>query len=145
MNHKQGELTYPFHLAFPVSDLEKTKWFYGDVLQCEIGRSSTRWVDFNFFGHQLSAHLRPEEINDSYTNPVDGHNVPVRHFGVILDVDKWNILKKRLEDLKISFIIEPYTRFKGKPGEQSTLFIKDPSGNALEFKAFRNWDMIFEK
>jgi len=145
MNYKPDELSYPFHLAFPVADLEKTIWFYGDVLECEIGRRSTRWVDFNFFGHQLSAHLRPDELSDTHKNPVDGHNVPVRHFGVILDMDRWNILKKRLEDLKISFIIEPYTRFKGKPGEQSTMFIKDPSGNALEFKAFRNWDMIFEK
>ena len=132
----------PFHLAFPVSDIKETKKWYTQILGCSLGREAERWVDFNFFGHQISAHL--SEISDSIThNEVDRKQIPSRHFGIILAPSDWNALSKRLTDLKINFKIEPYTRFKGKKGEQSTLFIEDPSGNYLEFKSFKNDDMIF--
>lgn len=133
----------PFHLAFPVNDLEETRKFYTEVLGCTIGRSSTDWIDFDFFGHQLSAHLRPDEVKRSLANHVDGKNVPVRHWGVILKMEDWKNLAKKLEALHVEFIIEPYTRFKGQVGEQSTMFFLDPSGNALEFKAFGNDASIF--
>ncbi|MEM9337525.1 MAG: VOC family protein [Bacteroidota bacterium] len=134
----------PFHLAIPVSDLHQTRSFYRDVLRFEEGRSSESWVDFNFYGHQFVIHLS-EEAKSSSSNPVDGHQVPVPHFGVILEWEDWEELAERLKNHKIDFIIEPYVRFKGEIGEQATLFFLDPSGNALEFKAFKNDSQIFEK
>ncbi len=133
----------PFHLAFPVADLDGTLHFYRDVLGCETGRSSDTWIDFNFWGHQVVAHLSPEEAGKSSTNKVDGHDVPAKHFGVILEWEDWEALANRLKEHGIEFIIEPYVRFEGKPGEQATMFFTDPSGNALEFKAFRNEEQIF--
>ena len=133
-----------FHLAFPVKDLQQTIEFYGQLLHCQIGRQSDRWVDFDFFGHQLTAHLRPEEIGKPVaTNPVDNHEVPVRHFGAILPWEEWHELADRLKKQKVSFIIEPYIRFKGEPGEQATMFFTDPSGNALEFKSFKDESRVF--
>ncbi len=133
----------PFHVAFPVRDLQETRSFYETVLGCKIGRSAERWVDFDMFGHQMSAHLRPSELRAAETNPVDGKNVPVRHWGVILAWDEWHQLADRLKEHKVEFIIEPYVRFKGEPGEQATMFFLDPSGNALEFKSFRDDADIF--
>jgi extradiol dioxygenase family protein len=135
----------PFHLAFPVADLDKTLQFYRDVLGCETGRSSDNWIDFNFWGHQVVAHLSLDEAGKSKTNHVDGHQVPANHFGLILDWDAWETLANRLKEAKVEFIIEPYVRFEGEPGEQATMFFTDPSGNALEFKAFRNKEQIFAK
>jgi len=133
----------PFHLAFPITDIEKTKHFYGVILGCKQGRSAPKWVDFNFFGHQISAHL--VEINDQPpTNPVDGDNVPVRHFGAILDWKTWEGLAERFNQYNYCFRIEPKIRFQGMLGEQGTFFIDDPSGNSLEFKTFRNFNDIFE-
>ena len=136
----------PFHLAIPVHNLEACRSFYRDTLGCEEGRSDTHWVDFNFFGHQMVIHYKPKEDNQElHTNPVDGHDVPVPHFGVVLD---WDVFQKFAEDLKsknIEFVIEPYIRFKGKPGEQATMFFYDPSGNALEFKAFKDISRLFAK
>lgn len=133
----------PFHLAFPVSDLEETLAFYRDLLGCKTGRSSDRWIDFNFWGHQVVAHLNPAEAGKSGSNEVDGHQVPVKHFGVILEWEEWHELADRLKGEEIDFVIEPHIRFEGKPGEQATMFFKDPSGNALEFKAFRDKGQIF--
>ncbi|NRA51437.1 MAG: VOC family protein [Phaeodactylibacter sp.] len=133
----------PFHLAFPVSDLEATRQFYEGTLGCSIGRTSERWMDFNFFGHQLSAHLTDERPSDPMTNPVDGKSVPVRHFGVILEMKDWEALAAKLKAAGTDFVIEPYIRFKGAPGEQATMFFLDPSGNALEFKAFGDKSKIF--
>lgn len=134
----------PFHLAIPVDDLEKCRNFYRDVLKCKEGRSTDHWVDFNFFGHQLVLHYQESsEVQRRENNPVDGKEVPVPHFGVVLD---WEVFKEFSEDLKkqkVSFIISPYLRFEGKPGEQMTMFFKDPSGNALEFKAFKHIDQLF--
>ena len=136
------KLLRPFHLAFPVSNIKETKKWYTETLGCSIGRESERWIDFNFFGHQISAHL--SESSDSIThNEVDSKQIPSKHFGIILTPSDWNALSKRLTDLKINFKIEPYTRLKGERGEQSTLFIEDPSGNCLEFKSFKNDEMIF--
>jgi len=135
----------PFHLAFPVKNISETRTFYRDVLGCETGRSSDEWIDFNFWGHQVVAHLSPDEAGKSNKNDVDGHQVPVKHFGVILDWEEWHDLADKLKGKNISFIIEPYIRFKNKPGEQATMFFTDPSGNALEFKAFRDERQIFAK
>lgn len=136
----------PFHLAIPVSDLQEARIFYRDVLGCEEGRSSDHWVDFNFFGHQLVIHYKePSEEKTVASNPVDGKDVPIPHFGVVLDWDTFQRFSDELESKQISFIIEPYIRFEGKVGEQATMFFKDPSGNALEFKAFRNMDQLFAK
>ncbi|HER40088.1 MAG TPA: glyoxalase [Salinimicrobium catena] len=136
----------PFHLAIPVSDLEEARIFYRDVLGCEEGRSSDHWVDFNFFGHQLVIHYKePSEEKTAASNPVDGKDVPIPHFGVVLDWDTFQRFSDELESKQISFVIEPYIRFEGKVGEQATMFFKDPSGNALEFKAFRNMDQLFAK
>ena len=136
--------TRPFHLAFPIKNIEETKSWYTNILGCSIGRESERWIDFNFFGHQISAHL--SEKSDLTThNKVDNQEVPSRHFGVILTPSDWGILAKRLTDLETDFIIEPYTRFEGEKGEQSTFFIKDPSDNYLEFKSFKNDAMIFAR
>lgn len=135
----------PFHLAFPVRDLTEARAFYGDLLGCPEGRSSNEWVDFNFFGHQIVTHLSPEECGDTLTNNVDDHNVPVRHFGAVLDMGVWENLAKKLQDAGTKFVIEPYVRFKGEVGEQATMFFLDPSGNALEFKAFKNIESLFAK
>ena len=135
----------PFHLAFPVKNIASTKFFYKEVLGCEIGREDKKWVDFNFFGHQLSAHLKPDELKKTKENPVDGKSVPVRHFGVILPWEKWQLLSKKLIKINTEFIIEPYVRFEGEVGEQATMFFLDPSGNALEFKSFKDSSQIFAK
>lgn len=135
----------PFHLAFPVKDLEETRTFYRDILGCSTGRSSDKWIDFNFWGHQVVAHLSPDEAGKSSTNEVDGHAVPAKHFGAILEWDEWHALADRLKDADVDFVIEPYIRFEGEPGEQATMFFLDPSGNALEFKAFKDKKQIFAK
>ena len=132
----------PFHLAFPVDNLEKTREFYTKILGCNEGRSSDRWIDFDMYGHQVVAHL-VDELDQVATNAVDGDDVPSSHFGVILEMEQWNQLADNLVKLGIEFIIEPHIRFKGEPGEQATMFFLDPCGNALEFKAFRSDDMIF--
>jgi extradiol dioxygenase family protein len=134
-----------FHLAFPVRDLAEARSFYGDLLGCPEGRSSDEWVDFDFHGHQIVAHLAPEETGRSDTNAVDEKEVPVRHFGLILDLPEWEALAERLKGAGVRFVIEPYVRFKGQPGEQATMFFLDPSGNALEFKAFADDRMVFAK
>jgi extradiol dioxygenase family protein len=129
----------PFHLAIPVQDLAKARAFYGGLLGCPEGRSASRWVDFNFYGHQLVCHLAPLKpglADAGHHNPVDGHDVPVPHFGVVLDRATWETLAERLQDAGIEFLIEPHVRFRGLTGEQATMFFLDPSGNALEFKAF---------
>lgn len=132
-----------FHLAFPVTDLDATRRFYRDVLGCEQGRDSDRWIDFNFHGHQITAHLRAGESGDATANAVDGDQVPVPHFGLILDWDDWHDLAERLREAGTEFIIEPRIRFAGEIGEQATMFLRDPSGNALEFKAFRDSGQVF--
>tara|TARA_B100001750_G_C15320326_1_gene501874 strand:+ start:423 stop:848 length:426 start_codon:yes stop_codon:yes gene_type:complete len=134
----------PFHLAFPVVSITKTIDWYIKILGCTIGRKSENWVDFNFFGHQISAHKVKEKNTNADTNPVDGHNVPSRHFGIVLKMNQWDQLCNKMIDSNIRFIIEPNTRFKGEKGEQATFFIQDPSGNVLEFKTFKNDSMIFE-
>ena len=137
----------PFHLAVPVSNIEEARSFYRDVLECEEGRSSEHWVDFNLFGHQFVIHYKPpvESEKGLHHNPVDGHDVPVPHFGVVLDWDAFHDLAEKLKKRNIQFIIEPYIRFKGQVGEQATMFFKDPSGNALEFKSFKDMSQIFAK
>ena len=132
----------PFHLAFPVDDLEKTREFYINILGCREGRSSDRWIDFDMYGHQVVAHLI-DKVESVQTNPVDGDDVPASHFGVILDMEDWESLSERLKSSGMNFIIEPHIRFKGEAGEQATMFFLDPCGNALEFKAFKNDGMIF--
>jgi extradiol dioxygenase family protein len=134
-----------FHLAFPVRDIAETRRFYGDLIGCPEGRSSANWVDFDFYGHQLVAHLAPDECGHKSTSEVDGHDVPVRHFGAILALPEWEALAARLREAKIAFVIEPYIRFKGEPGEQATMFFLDPSGNALEFKSFADLSQVFAK
>jgi extradiol dioxygenase family protein len=134
----------PFHLAFPVTSLAKAREFYGDLLGCPEGRSSEDWVDFNFYGHQIVAHLAPDSGHRD-TNIVDGDNVPVRHFGAVLPMQEWEKLAGRLKAAKTSFIIEPHIRFKGQPGEQATMFFLDPCGNAIEFKAFEDPRNLFAK
>lgn len=134
----------PFHLAFPVHDLDAARAFWGGLMGCREGRSSDSWVDFDFYGHQIVAHhvpgmTRSEEAN----NPVDGHGVPVPHFGVVLAMADWEALAQRLRDAGVAFGIEPYIRFAGQPGEQATMFFRDPSGNAIEMKAFADLDSLF--
>ena len=135
----------PFHLAFPVSNLEKTRDFYQNTLGCSIGRKAERWIDFNFFGHQISAHLRPEEQTGPKTNSVDGDAVPVRHFGVVLPWEQWEQVAAQLQSQNYPFRIEPKVRFKGQVGEQGTFFVDDPSGNCLEFKSFRDISNLFAR
>lgn len=137
----------PFHLAFPVQDLDAARAFYGGLLGCPEGRSDTRWIDFDLFGHQIVAHLvdGPPAARWAPTNPVDGHDVPVPHFGAVLPWDEWHALARRLETAGVAFEIGPTIRFPGKPGEQATMFFRDPSGNALEFKAFRDPDQLFAR
>jgi extradiol dioxygenase family protein len=134
-----------FHLAFPVRDIAETRRFYGELIGCAEGRSSANWVDFDFYGHQLVAHLAPDECGHKSTSSVDGHEVPVRHFGAILALEEWQALADRLRKAGTKFVIEPYIRFKGEPGEQATMFFLDPSGNALEFKAFADLSQVFAK
>ncbi|RKZ44244.1 MAG: glyoxalase [Gammaproteobacteria bacterium] len=134
----------PFHLAIPVSDLEATRVFYVNTLGCEIGRFSDQWIDFNFFGHQVTAHLKPEAVEVVLSNSVDGEDVPVRHFGLVLPWEEWQDLSERLQNLSVDFIIKPTMRFRGQAGEQATMFIKDPGNNALEFKAFKHPSMLFD-
>ena len=134
----------PFHLAIPVQEITTTRDFYRDVLGCKEGRSSDHWVDFDFFGHQLVIHLNQSKKNIDSENIVDGKNVPVPHFGIVLDWKMFTQIEKRIRN-KVEFIIKPYVRFKGERGEQKTMFFKDPSGNALEFKSFKNIDQLFEK
>lgn len=128
----------PFHLAIPVRDLKAARAFYGELLGCPEGRSSEAWVDFNFFGHQLVCHVAETAARETASNPVDGHDVPVPHFGMVLEMADWDALTKRLKAAGVRFVIEPHLRFPGQPGEQATMFLLDPSGNALEFKAFKD-------
>ena len=134
----------PFHLAFPVRDLASTRAFYGRTLGCTEGRSAERWVDFDFFGHQISAHLSDASTSVP-TNEVDEDDVPVRHFGVVLSMERWEALAERLREQRVSFLIEPRIRFRGEAGEQATFFVRDPSGNALEFKAFADPGRLFRR
>jgi hypothetical protein len=136
----------PFHLAFPVDDLAAARRFYGETLGCPEGRSSEQWIDFDLFGHQIVAHLKPGfSANKLHHNPVDGHDVPVPHFGVVLPMEEWETLAERLKKANVQFVIEPYIRFKGEVGEQATMFFLDPAGNALEFKAFADLGQLFAK
>lgn len=133
----------PFHLAIPVHNLEACRTFYRDILGCEEGRSSDHWVDFNFFEHQLVIHFKPKSEEELHTNPVDGKAVPVPHFGVVLPWETFHPFAKNLKSKDVKFIIEPYIRFEGQTGEQATMFFYDPSGNALEFKAFKDINQLF--
>ena len=135
----------PFHLAFPVHDLSAARAFYGGLLGCAEGRSSDRWIDFDLYGHQIVAHLDEAARPAGTTNPVDGHDVPVPHFGVVLTMTDWQALADRLTAAGVTFGIEPHIRFKGRVGEQATMFFRDPSGNALEFKAFADDSKLFAK
>jgi len=137
----------PFHLAVPVHDLHQAREFYGNLLNLEEGRSSDQWIDYNFYGHQFVVHLDPnlKPNREQTSNPVDGHQVPVPHFGVVLPWQAWQDLAKRLKEHTFEFAIEPCIRFKGLPGEQATMFFYDPSGNALEFKAFQDLNQLFAK
>ena len=135
----------PFHIAFPVDDLDAARHFYGEVMGCPEGRSSTDWIDFDLYGHQIVAHRVDGHPRPAAHNPVDGHAVPVPHFGVVLTPEQWRALAERLTAHRVAFVIEPHTRFAGQPGEQSTMFFLDPAGNALEFKAFANLGNLFAK
>ena len=134
-----------FHLAFPVQDIESTRRFYVDRLGCREGRSAEDWIDFDFYGHQLSAHLLPEACGSAHAHPVDGDDVPVRHFGMVLEWGAWEELCARFEHAGEAFLIRPHVRFRGEVGEQATLFVRDPSGNALEFKSFRDPARLFAR
>jgi len=134
-----------FHLAFPVRDIAEARAFYGQLLGCAEGRSAPEWVDFDFYGHQIVAHLAPDECGHRHTSDVDGEQVPVRHFGAILPMSEWERLSEKLKAAGTRFIIEPQIRFKGKVGEQATMFFLDPSGNALEFKSFADMSQLFAK
>lgn len=133
----------PFHLAFPVHDLAAARAFWGGVIGCPEGRSSDHWIDFDFYGHQIVAHLAPDAAPAAALNPVDGHDVPVPHFGVVLAMDDWQALADRLQAAGTPFVIEPHIRFAGQPGEQATMFFCDPSGNAIEMKAFADLGQLF--
>lgn len=135
----------PFHIAFPVDDLGAARRFYGETLGCPEGRSSDEWIDFNLFGHQIVAHRKPGMEGAAHHNAVDGHAVPVPHFGVVLTMPEWERLAERVRSAGVDFVIEPYVRFKGEVGEQATMFFLDPAGNALEFKAFADLGQIFAK
>lgn len=135
----------PFHLAIPVNDLETNRIFYRDTLGCIEGRSSDHWVDLDFFGHQLVLHVQESQHSQAPGNQVDGKEVPIPHFGVVLEWDRFQQFSEELKSKNIKFVIEPYIRFQGQTGEQATMFFKDPSGNALEFKAFKNIDQLFAK
>lgn len=149
MSREIGAGLTPFHLAIPVRDIEEARAFYGEVLSCREGRSSETWVDFDLYGHQLVCHLDPRLTerapSPGPTNAVDGHQVPIPHFGVVLEMTTWRTLADHLTELGITFLIEPHIRFEGAPGEQATMFFRDPSGNALEFKAFADIEtQLFE-
>lgn len=133
----------PFHLAFPVDDLDAARRFYKDLLGCTEGRSSETWVDFNFRGHQIVAHFAPDEVSIAKTGNVDGQSVPVRHAGIVMGMDDWQATAERLKSAGIVFVIEPYVRFAGEPGEQATMFFNDPAGNAIELKAFKDLKQLF--
>jgi extradiol dioxygenase family protein len=135
----------PFHLAFPVDDLGAARRFYGELLGCPEGRSAEEWVDFDLRGHQIVAHLAPEQVARRSTNAVDGEEVPVPHFGLVLPIDEWRRLAERLQGAGVEFVIEPTVRFEGQPGEQATMFLLDPAGNALEFKAMADAANLFAK
>jgi extradiol dioxygenase family protein len=138
----------PFHIAFPVDDLDAARHFYGTVLGCPEGRSAAEWIDFDLFGHQIVAHIKHakrSEAKAEYSNPVDGHDVPVPHFGVVLTMERWRELAERLKSAGVKFVIEPYIRFQGQTGEQGTMFFLDPAGNALEFKGFHDFSTLFAK
>jgi uncharacterized protein len=135
----------PFHLAFPVDDLSAARRFYGDLLGCPEGRSAEEWVDFDLYGHQIVAHLAPEAARARASNAVDGEDVPVPHFGIVLAMEQWKALAARLEDEGVKFVIPPTVRFEGQPGEQATMFFLDPAGNALEFKAMADPAKLFAK
>ena len=135
----------PFHFAFPVDDLVAARRFYGELLGCPEGRSADHWIDFDLHGHQIVAHLSNDAPRKRTTNPVDGEDVPVPHFGIVLPMEQWKALAERLEDTGVEFVIEPGIRFEGQPGEQATMFFRDPAGNALEFKAMADPAMLFAK
>jgi uncharacterized protein len=135
----------PFHLAFPVHDLTEARAFWGGVMGCAEGRSSEQWIDFDFHGHQIVAHCTGQRAGDAGTNPVDGHGVPVPHFGLVLGMAEWQTLAERLTALGVGFEIAPHIRFKGEPGEQATMFFRDPSGNAIEIKAFADPAQLFAR
>jgi len=137
----------PFHLAFPVDDLAAARAFYGGLLACPEGRSSPEWIDFDFFGHQLVCHLdkRPASSRTAVTNLVDGHGVPVPHFGVVLDLPAWEVLRDRLQQAGVEFVMQPTVRFRGQVGEQATMFFRDPAGNNLEIKAFADLSQLFAR
>jgi extradiol dioxygenase family protein len=145
MSHAAGAMLPPFHLAFPVHSLDAARAFYGGLLECPEGRSSPDWIDFNFYGHQIVAHLSPAEAGHSSTSAVDGDHVPVRHFGVVLSMAQWEAVADKLRGAGVAFVIEPHIRFKGEVGEQATMFFLDPSGNAIEFKAFAEMASLFAK
>ena len=134
-----------FHIAFPVHNLESAREFYVNILGCDTGRESNSWIDFNLYGHQIVAHLSPDDCNPVKSNLVDEDDIPCRHFGVILEWSKWEALQDRIKKYEYLFLVKPKIRFKSKSGEQGTFFINDPSGNALEFKAFKNDSMVFKK
>ncbi|MDQ2890799.1 MAG: VOC family protein [Gemmatimonadota bacterium] len=138
-------MTPYFHLAFPVDDLDAARGFYSGVLGCREGRSDPKWVDFDLYGHQIVAHLQPAAVGDRASSAVDGHGVPIPHFGLIMEMADWRELAQRLRDAGSTFVIEPYVRFEGLPGEQATMFVRDPAGNALEFKAFNDMSQVFAK
>jgi uncharacterized protein len=135
----------PFHLAFPVDDLDAARRFYGGLLGCPEGRSAAEWIDFSLYGHQIVAHFAPDTVRQRTTNPVDGEDVPVPHFGLVLAMDEWKALAERLESAGVEFVIAPTVRFAGQPGEQATMFFLDPAGNALEFKAMADPAKLFAK
>jgi uncharacterized protein len=138
-------LRNPFHLAFPVTDLPATRTFFTDVLKCGVGRESDRWIDFDFFGHQITAHLVETKVTNAGSNDVDAKDVPVPHFGAILEWDQFHEMADHLKQAGVNFIIEPYVRFAGEVGEQATMFFKDPSGNNIELKAFKDFASIFAR
>lgn len=140
-----SSIKFPFHLAIPVYDLEAARNFYRQVMQCREGRTSDHWTDYDLYGHQLVIHYQPKSETTEYHNPVDGHDVPIPHFGVVLPWEEWEDLSQRLTEAGVKFIIEPYIRFKGLVGEQATMFFLDPCGNALEFKAFKDINQLFAK
>jgi len=140
-----GTQRIPFHLAFPVRDIAEARSFYGELLGCPEGRSAPEWVDFDFYGHQIVAHLAPDECGHNKSSAVDGHNVPVRHFGAIVPMDQWQTMADKLVARGTEFVIEPYIRFKGEVGEQATMFFRDPSGNAIEMKSFADLSSLFAK
>ena len=136
----------PFHVAIPVFDVQLARTFYRDIMGCPEGRSDEKWVDFDMYGHQFVIHYKPKNSDDgNHTNEVDGHAVPVPHYGVVLEWNDWEELAERLKEHKVKFLIEPYIRFKGLPGEQATMFFLDPCGNALEFKSFKDIGQMFAK